>query len=146
MFIYENAPPETKPDVEAAGSFIEYDNKILLLKRAPEKKGGGTWGLPAGKVEPGESVLEAAKRELFEETGIEVAPYKLEFFKKTFFRDTEKLYLFHLFHSKFDAPPINIQLNHEHTEYRWLTPYEALTLTLFVSEGKIIDLILKKIA
>ncbi|MFS8564447.1 MAG: hypothetical protein LVR00_09175 [Rhabdochlamydiaceae bacterium] len=40
MFIYDNPPPDTKPDIEAAGSFIEYDNKILLLKRAPEKKGG----------------------------------------------------------------------------------------------------------
>ncbi len=145
MFAYDNAPPDTKPDIEAAGAFIEYDNKILLLKRAPEKRGGGKWGLPAGKVEPGEAVLDAAVRELFEETGIEAAPHQLEFFKKTFFKDTEKLWLFHLFHLKFDTLPANIQLNHEHTEYRWLTPREALTLPLFVSEGEIIDLIFKKL-
>ncbi len=146
MFIYDNAPPDTKPDIEAAGSFIEHQNKILLLKRAPEKKGGGKWGLPAGKLEPGESALQAAIRELFEETGIEAVDHQLEFFKKSFVKDGPTLYLFHLFHLKFDIPPNNIQLNHEHTEYKWLTPHEALTFPLFVSEGEIIDLIFKKLS
>lgn len=145
MFVYDNAPENTIPDIEAAGSFIEHNNKILLLKRAPEKKGGGKWGLPAGKLEPGESTLQAAIRELFEETGIEAFPHQLEFFKKTFMKDTDTLYLFHLFHLKFDTPPENIKLNHEHTEYRWFTPHEALILPLFVSEGEIIDLIFKKL-
>ena len=145
MFIYDNAPPGTKPDIEAAGSFIEHDNKILLLKRAPEKKGGGKWGLPAGKIEPGESAVQTAIRELFEETGLEAASHQLEFFKKTFIKDAQTLYLFHLFHLKFDSPPESIQLNHEHTEYQWFTPHEALILPLFVSEGEIIDLIFKKL-
>lgn len=32
----------------------------------------GTWYLPAGRVEPGEALVEAARREAFEETGIPV--------------------------------------------------------------------------
>lgn len=40
----------------------------LLLVR---DRGSGEWGLPAGAIEPCESPLEAAHRELLEETGVE---------------------------------------------------------------------------
>jgi len=39
--------------------------KFLLMRRSDN----GHWGLPGGFVEPGESVSEAARREVFEETG-----------------------------------------------------------------------------
>lgn len=42
------------------------DNKVLLLQK-PRR---GWWVAPGGKMEPGESVKEAVKREYLEETGI----------------------------------------------------------------------------
>ena len=47
--------------------------KVLLTQRgkAPDK---GLWGFPGGHVEPGETALEAARRELREETGMEARP------------------------------------------------------------------------
>ncbi|KAF2344237.1 NUDIX hydrolase domain [Trinorchestia longiramus] len=33
----------------------------------------GQWYLPAGRLEPGESIVDAAKREVLEETGLEVS-------------------------------------------------------------------------
>jgi 8-oxo-dGTP diphosphatase len=46
------------------------DNQILLIRRAqdPQK---GQWSIPGGRVMFGETLIEAAKRELFEETGVE---------------------------------------------------------------------------
>lgn len=48
---------------------VDEKNRILLVKqyRLPARK--YLWELPAGRVDPGESVLKAAKRELREETG-----------------------------------------------------------------------------
>lgn len=43
------------------------DGRILMMQRAHE----GTWGIPGGGVEPGESWQEAALRECLEETGWE---------------------------------------------------------------------------
>lgn len=42
--------------------------KVLLTRRTDNNQ----WCLPSGRVEPGESVIEACKREVFEETGLKV--------------------------------------------------------------------------
>lgn len=46
------------------------DGELLFLKRAEHKKNPGSWDLPGGGVDPGESYDEAAWRETQEETGI----------------------------------------------------------------------------
>ncbi len=43
----------------------EFQNKLLLIRN----KNRTVWELPGGKIETGEKVIEAASRELFEETG-----------------------------------------------------------------------------
>jgi 8-oxo-dGTP pyrophosphatase MutT (NUDIX family) len=47
---------------------------FLIIQRAAHIPGGGYWGPPSGKVEPGESQAEAVARELLEETGPVVKP------------------------------------------------------------------------
>lgn len=50
---------------------IEKEGKILLGRRNKEPE-NGKWVLPGGKVEPFESIKDAAKRELLEEAGLTV--------------------------------------------------------------------------
>ncbi len=45
------------------------DEAVVLVRRR-NKPDAGRWGYPGGKVEPGETLVEAAVRELHEETGI----------------------------------------------------------------------------
>lgn len=49
--------------------FVVKEGQILLGKRK-YTFGEDTWGLPGGHLEKGESILAAASRELFEETGL----------------------------------------------------------------------------
>jgi 8-oxo-dGTP pyrophosphatase MutT (NUDIX family) len=53
--------------VSAGAAIFDDDGRILLVKRTSD----GTWGFPAGGVDPNESASEAAIRETREETGIE---------------------------------------------------------------------------
>lgn len=54
----------------SVATIITNGSSLLLGKRSPGY-GGGSWGLPGGKVDKGEPVYDAAYRELAEETGID---------------------------------------------------------------------------
>ena len=55
--------------VLAASAAVFRGQEVLLIKRNQEPF-KGQWGLPGGKVEFGETLVQAAIREAFEETGI----------------------------------------------------------------------------
>ena len=56
----------------AAGILLDTQGRYLLGQRPEGKPYAGYWEVPGGKIEKGESVFEALKRELQEELGIEI--------------------------------------------------------------------------
>ncbi|HEY5221670.1 MAG TPA: NUDIX domain-containing protein [Microbacteriaceae bacterium] len=56
--------------VLAAGAVVkDRDGRFLLVLRADAPQ-AGRWSIPGGKLEPGETLAEAAEREVLEETGL----------------------------------------------------------------------------
>ena len=52
------------------GGVLEKDGKYLLVQEA--RKCRGKWNLPAGHLDPNETIFDAAKREIKEECGLDV--------------------------------------------------------------------------
>lgn len=123
-------PKDFHPKIEVAGCYCEYENKILLLKRAPHKLQGMTWGIPGGKLDAGETPVEAVIREVFEEIGLEIAMHKLMEIDTLYVRRSANDYIFYRFRTLLSSLPV-LRLNlEEHVEARWVTLDEALDLPL----------------
>lgn len=50
-------------------AIVERDDALLLVQRAQHLSQGGTWGLPGGFLDRGETLADGVLRELYEETG-----------------------------------------------------------------------------
>jgi 8-oxo-dGTP diphosphatase len=57
----------------AVGAIVFRDDTVLLVKRA-NHPGKGLWAIPGGRVKLGETLKEAAIREVKEETGVIISP------------------------------------------------------------------------
>ena len=103
--------------IQAAGIlFLTAAGQVLLLKRSAEGDHAGAWCLPGGKLEEGETALEAALRETREETGFsldsDAAPSELT-------RRQAEGVDFTTFLCRI-AAPFPVTLDGEHTDYAWL--------------------------
>ena len=75
------AAPARQPVDVAVGVLIDAEGRFLLTSRPAGKVYAGHWEFPGGKVEPGESVEQALRRELHEELGITIGaahPWQVE--------------------------------------------------------------------
>lgn len=55
-----------------AVAVVEFENRFLVGQRGGDSTLAGYWEFPGGKVEPGESIEDAAIRECLEETGVKI--------------------------------------------------------------------------
>uniref|UniRef100_A0A7C5XM66 NUDIX domain-containing protein n=1 Tax=Ignisphaera aggregans TaxID=334771 RepID=A0A7C5XM66_9CREN len=80
--------------IAAVGAVVILNGKIILVKRGyPPAK--GMWSIPGGVIEAGEKIFDAAKRELYEETGIVAEPLGVVFVLNNIVRDEHKDVRYH---------------------------------------------------
>lgn len=106
------------------------DGHYLLLRRSAEKDfGAGVWECVTGRVDQGEGFIEALRREVREELGVEFLP---EFFLGTshFYRGAAQPgnELIGVAFCGTVADPAAVRLSAEHSELRWVTLAEAQAL------------------
>ena len=93
-------------------------NRILITKRHPLKHFGYYWEITAGSVIKGEDELNAAVRELFEETGIHVEAHNLELIQRYLGQNS----IWYTYIHKVNMDEQKIQLAENETiDYRFIT-------------------------
>jgi 8-oxo-dGTP diphosphatase len=99
---------------------VREDGRMLLLQRPT-----GTWDPPAGRLSTGETFEEGAVRELYEETGLLVAPQRI---LATWVGEAPSGNLLAAVTYIGRTRERKISLSHEHLGYRWVTLDEWLAL------------------
>jgi len=113
----------------AVSAAIFRDGKVLIVRRA-RKPALGVYTLPGGGVETGETLIEAVRREVREETALEIEPVALAGHREAIVRDTqgaiERHFVILCFAARWVAG--EPKLNEELDDARWLDPAEISAL------------------
>ncbi|MGN1089325.1 MAG: NUDIX domain-containing protein [Huintestinicola sp.] len=136
--------PDGKYHLVADILSVNSEGKILITKRHSDKNYGGMWEITGGSVVSGEEPLEAAVRELYEETGLKTEPYKLSY-RGEIVRPGNwggnAIHIFYLYKGDFTEANIFLQPD-ETVDFRLCTPQEIYDMTL---NGEFIDFVYERI-
>jgi 8-oxo-dGTP diphosphatase len=109
--------------IRVLAAVIRRDGRMLLCRRPAHKRHGGLWEFPGGKLEPGEDLLAAARRELDEELGLRATSIGDVLFDC---HDPGSVFIIEFVEVVVEGEPVA----HEHDELRWATAAEAAALPL----------------
>lgn len=109
----------------AVSAAIFRDGKVLVVRRA-RKPALNLYTMPGGVVEAGEMLIDAVKREVREETALEIEPIALAGHREAVMRDREGKVERHFVILCFAARWVlgEPALNEELDDARWLAPSE----------------------
>lgn len=111
---------------------------VLALERARDTRCPGSWEMVHGRVEPGETLPAAAKRELFEETGLK-AEKLISVTMHQFYLVTQDRVALAAVFAAIVAPDAPVVLGPEHARHAWLTPSQARRRYAWPHEARVLD-------
>ena len=109
------APSPHPMPIRVLASVITRDSRFLICKRPAHKRHGSLWEFPGGKVEAGETDLEAANRELKEELGVTVRKVGRTLFSV---QDPGSEFVIEFLPVRIEGEPACL----EHDELAWVSP------------------------
>ena len=128
-----------KPVVEVVGAvLINSDRRILACQRASDQIMGGHWEFPGGKVDAGESKIDALKRELDEELGIDIEVGKMV---GTLEHDYQSM-IVHLSFYSCKTTDTDFQLS-VHDDYIWFSEDDALGINWLPADIDFVERLLE---
>ena len=111
---------------------IAHDGDYLVCRRPQHKRHGSLWEFPGGKVEAGETHVEAACRELAEELAVRVLSVGPAIFSVT---DPGSEFLIDFVPTTIDGNPTCL----EHIGMKWLSLDQLASLELAPSDRRFVD-------
>ena len=123
-----DAPPTIypqKPQV-AVGAVVFRKKKVLLVRRG-QPPAEGLWALPGGSVELGETLQQAAEREILEETGVRIKAKEPVLTFEVIERDAHNRVRFHYVIVDFSADYISGEPHaaDDAVQARWVSEMDA---------------------
>ncbi|MGH7994500.1 MAG: NUDIX domain-containing protein, partial [Limisphaerales bacterium] len=117
--------------------------EVLMIRT---HKWSNLWGIPGGKIKWGEPSVDALRREIKEETGLDVTDIEFVLVQdcihsKEFYRDAHFVLLNYT--CRCAGKPV-VTLNDEAREFRWVTATAALKLPLNAPTRILLEAVLKK--
>lgn len=119
---------------EVAAAFIENNGKILICKRPPGKNCAYMWEFPGGKIENGETPMQALCRECMEELGIKISAGNA--IADTVYQYTSTTVHLTLFEARITS---GVPLKFEHLEILWVDKNDFHKYDFCPADKKLIE-------
>ena len=129
----------------SAGVIVRKDenntSQVLLIQRAEDDHFPLYYEFPRGKCDKpiGESLLSCAKREIKEETGLDVVPIKLIDTFEYLADQGKRKSICHNFLCRMKDPNQKVKLSHEHQNFKWIQSVGETELLVLPDQKKSIE-------
>ena len=127
-----------KQNRHVVACIIKKGNKYLIAQRPDSKDHSNVWEFPGGKLEEGENLFDAAKRELKEELDIKVLSIKEPIL---IIKDNNSPYIINYCEVDTSGEPKNL----EHKEIRWEKLENIKSFDLHESDKKALEVLICKV-
>jgi len=126
----------------AVGAVVFKDERVLLVQRG-RPPGAGQWAIPGGNVKLGETLQQAAEREVLEETGIIIRAGEPTYTCDAIVRDARGAVSFHYVIVDLEAEYVSGTLRpaDDAADARWVAAHDLDSLTI---SARTIDLLCTK--
>jgi ADP-ribose pyrophosphatase YjhB (NUDIX family) len=140
----DTTSPPRRPESAVGVVVLDGDSVLLIRRSKPPRE--DQWSIPGGRQELGETVHEAALREVFEETGLTVKLTGLLDVVDGIFKSPDGLIAQHYTLIDFSARPLSgaLQAGDDAKEAKWVARAELIDVDLWSETRRIIDLAFRR--